>query len=230
MMTRDEVFKYVKSSDFEVERHFGPKIYAGKLTDETYDKLIEMSEKVRGNVDYDFRNKLAGNLSEEYNLFQYNDDKYKSVFEEIRVHCALYDTCAKEGLAEAYEHSLRIMKLESIWVNFQKPFEWNPEHNHSGDISFVIYLKTPNDMNAEREHETQKGNSPTAGSISFGYGEDSIYNSTSLNIEPKERDIIVFPHWLRHQVYPFTTDVERWSVAGNAYTQPIDFDNYRGES
>ena len=57
-----------------------------------------------------------------------------------------------------------------------------------------------------------------APSVTLAYGEDNTYNITIKNIVPETGDILVFPNWLRHYVYPFTTDVERISVAGNVYT------------
>ena len=30
--------------------------------------------------------------------------------------------------------------LEKLWINYQKANEYNPPHDHTGDLSFVIYF------------------------------------------------------------------------------------------
>lgn len=206
----------------QVIQPFGPTMYFGKLSEETHQKLIEYSEIARQNNVNDCRKALAGNLSEESDLYCFKDDEgFKSVMDELKDHAAATLCGFRSMPTHLRDHLKREVEWETLWVNFMKAWEWNPEHNHSAQMSFVTYLKVPNDMNEEEKHPTQKGNSPTAGSISFLYGENMIYNVSTFNIVPEERDIIMFPAWLRHKVYPFTTDVERWSVAGNFFIDTL---------
>ena len=46
--------------------------------------------------------------------------------------------------------------------------EFNPEHTHTGQLTWVEYLKVPNML---KEHEDFKGNGLGPGSIGFHYGE-----------------------------------------------------------
>ena len=34
-------------------------------------------------------------------------------------------------------------ELNNFWVNYQKQYEFNPLHDHSGIYSFVIFVKIP---------------------------------------------------------------------------------------
>ena len=42
-------------------------------------------------------------------------------------------------------------KITSAWINFQKKYEHNPIHRHDGDLSFVIWLKIPFDLEKEKK-------------------------------------------------------------------------------
>ena len=157
-------------------------------------------------------------MSEEYDLFHYLKTDDNPVTQEIFKHVSKFICGVENQPSRLYNHYIKKLEMESMWVNFMKAFEWNPEHTHSAHVSYVLYVNVPNDMKEEEKHPTQQSNSNTAGSITLAYGEDNTYNITIKNIVPETGDILVFPNWLRHYVYPFTTDVERISVAGNGYT------------
>jgi hypothetical protein len=107
------------------------------------------------------------------------------------------------------------LKLEmyKLWINFQKKAEFNPEHTHHGDLSFVIYLKIPEIL--YKENKNYLGRSGGPGSIAFRYGEQSDWAMSGHEFFPKEGDLYIFPAKLSHMVYPFYSDVERISVSGN---------------
>ena len=103
--------------------------------------------------------------------------------------------------------------LNSLWVNFMKKGEYNPPHDHSDYLSFVIFLKVPEEITKEQEDFV--GNSAGPGSLSFLYGEGNRQSITYQSVKPKERDIFIFPAWIKHYVAPFYSDVTRISVSGN---------------
>ena len=98
-----------------------------------------------------------------------------------------------------------------------KAGEWNPAHRHTGDMSCVIYLKVPKEIEEENKtsETSSKSNTPQAGRIEFNYGDDIIYCNTSSTMIPKEKKMFIFPAKLKHMVYPFTSKVERVSVSCN---------------
>jgi uncharacterized protein (TIGR02466 family) len=112
------------------------------------------------------------------------------------------------------EHNSTLV-LTSLWINYMKNNEFNPSHTHSGDLSFVIYLKVPNDL--KEENKKYIGTDPCGpGGISFvnDLKSDKMIVS-EVNIFPEERECYIFPSKLHHMVFPFKSNCERISVSGN---------------
>ena len=61
--------------------------------------------------------------------------------------------------------------------------EFNPIHDHSGDISFVIYVAVPDELIKEKHEFKGKGVGP--GTISFLYGEESNSYTSHYNFFPQ---------------------------------------------
>ena len=59
--------------------------------------------------------------------------------------------------------------LTALWINYQKANEFNPPHDHDGKLSFVIYLKIPEEL--KKENEKYVGKSCGPGGIQFLYGD-----------------------------------------------------------
>ena len=194
-----------------IHRPFGPIIYQQEISDELF---TELKEKI-GQSEEDYRKNLAGNIKDERSL---NDMLSEDAIIEIRERCALY-TAAYYGKPPQYHsHYMNTVQLETIWVNFMKAYEWNPPHQHTGDMSFVIYIDNPVNETIEAQHETQRhSNAPTAGKIMFRYGEQHNLSHNRFHARPNAKDMLIFPAWLEHQVFQFTQkDITRISVAGNA--------------
>ena len=105
--------------------------------------------------------------------------------------------------------------LDSLWVNFQKKYEFNPLHNHSGVFSFVIWMQIPYDCTEENSIPFVKSsNHPSAGRFCFV---DSLGESTYIDTPAGTQGLMcIFPSFLKHIVYPFyTSDDYRISVSGN---------------
>jgi hypothetical protein len=106
--------------------------------------------------------------------------------------------------------------LMDLWVNYMKQHEYNPEHYHGGQMSWVIFCKTPDLSKEQKLHE---GTSPPPGSIVYHYGEPQHpkWADHTFTYQPQENYMWMFPAQLRHQVMPFHTDGTRISVSGNLY-------------
>ena len=107
--------------------------------------------------------------------------------------------------------------LKNAWINYQKANEPNPEHVHSSDISFSVYLQIPESL--KQEHQQYTGRSAGPGGITFRYGEVANMTRTQHTFFPEEGDIIIFPSTLAHWVNPFKSDCVRISLAGNLYVR-----------
>lgn len=105
------------------------------------------------------------------------------------------------------------------WVNFQKKNEYNPLHYHHHDISWVCWVSIPYDLQEElRMPNVKDSNTLVASKFQFIYNrlDGGIYTQ-DLDIDHTwEGTMIMFPAYLKHQVYPFqTSDAHRISIAGN---------------
>jgi len=103
--------------------------------------------------------------------------------------------------------------LMTLQVNYQKKYEYNPLHYHSGLFSFVIWMKIPYDINNERNLDIAT-NFREASNFAFVYNSD--WGVSTEYIQPKENYCCIFPSHLNHLVYPFyTSDENRISITGN---------------
>jgi hypothetical protein len=109
--------------------------------------------------------------------------------------------------------SISAVELLSLWINYQNQHETNPEHTHSGDLSFVIYLQMPDVL--IKENNSYKGRSAGPGGIKFRYGEKTDYTVSDHYFLPEEGDLFIFPAKLAHEAYSFNSECTRISVAGN---------------
>jgi len=110
-------------------------------------------------------------------------------------------------------------RLIDAWVNFQSKHEFNPIHNHSGFLSFVIWIDIPFLIDDEsKQSHVKDSNTKRAGQFCFMYT-DILGNISSHPIEADKNynnGLLLFPAELLHTVYPFfTSDKQRISVAGN---------------
>lgn len=108
------------------------------------------------------------------------------------------------------------LELWQLWVNFQSQTQYNPLHNHSGFLSFVIWLKVPYDHKdlAKLAFIKESNASETVGNFFF-FGRNLDKKMIIMN-PSIEGFCAIFPSSYRHQVFPFYDSQEmRISVSGN---------------
>jgi len=136
---------------------------------------------------------LAGNIEKEYILFDSFDYIEKLVGDLIPI----YNTHFKHKKIETN------YKLSSVWVNFQKKYEFNPVHSHDGDFSFVIWINLPFDISKEKENNSSKySNLNVPAHFEFQYT-DVLGNIRSHHIpagRSMQNNVLLFPSALRHCV------------------------------
>ena len=154
----------------------------------------------------DARPVLAGVLDKEVHFR--DRDKFKDFFEQsFSLYNYAYGTWKKDGKKPSKYY------LERLWCNFQRPGDFNPPHSHGGALSFVIFLQIPEEL--KDENKAFKGRSGGPGGITFIYGDADQYSICSHSFFPEERDMFIFPAWVKHWVYPYRSDCTRISVSGN---------------
>ena len=180
-----------------------------KVEQEFIDILLEKGNKSR-EKNLDNRKNLAGMIDNEY----YYEDYEEWFVPKFTPYIDGYI----EGLRTNWIPKQKpIMEwcTNELWINYQKANEYNPPHNHSGDLSFVIYLQMPVELEKEVKETEDLHNNSGPGTINFTYGQKMPLSINLFNKFPEVGDIFIFPAWLIHYVHAFKSDVERISVSGN---------------
>lgn len=180
--------------------HWGPFLYKTKLNEELVNKVLSLCKREKK---LDSRNILAGHIKEEYKL---NVDDISNI---LNPYIKDYIQASYEQRSIVYKN----IKMSSAWVNYMKQSEFNPVHTHDGELSCVLYLNIPSDINRNKKNHVAK--SPCPGSIVFDYGERLNGNFYMHNFFPEKGDFFIFPAWLKHYVYPFKSNKERISMSAN---------------
>ena len=208
---------------------WGPLIGLFRVEDDFINLLLKDSESLT----QDARPDLAGVIKDEKYYIQ--DDKHWPVY------CQHLNSPVSEYLNHLLTDNNTIDKskiswnLDGLWVNKQYRLEYNPPHDHTGELSFVIYLKVPKEI-YETEEEYPEHKFPGRFNFMTGFGNsprqcsrhtkillhpvineihDALEMKGMCSMRPTDNDMYIFPSWLTHQVMGFTKDVERISVSGN---------------
>ena len=184
---------------------FGPSIGKTKISKKFLDILNnEIDNKVLTNKN-DYSSKLASQIKKEIKIS--NNFIKKNLEREIKKNI-------KDFLKNEKIKKVKDIKILNLWVVSQFKNEYNPIHYHDGDLSGVGYLKIPKDMTKNKLLKNKKDK--TNGTIDFINGQRGFLSRSIFNIEPKERDLLIFPNYLMHTAYPFNINSERRSFSFNA--------------
>lgn len=165
-----------------------------------------------------FNNSLVGHIKHEYAL-DYDADLDICLNNLIADYNNKYPNYLKDYNVLFNDAPLG---LDNFWINFQKKYEFNPPHSHSGVFSFVIWLKIPYDLQQELDYfgDVNQGSKTSMFNFLYtdGLGKIKTYNvHVDKNFEGK---ICMFPSNMLHYVNPFYTSNDyRISLSGNIKLQ-----------
>lgn len=189
---------------------FGPFSANYKVDDEFCSELLKRAKKLKkGSAN----KKLAGIIRDQRD---FNEEDKEYFLKNFQPYFEDYVKRFHDFKGVHYDKSLdpSTFALIDLWVNFMKETEFNPMHTHSGQLSWVIYLKVPD---LTKEYESFKGTGSGPGVLNLHYGESVDWAVHTLKYEPVENHMWIFPAQLRHQVSPYYTKGKRISVSGNLY-------------
>ena len=132
--------------------YWGPLLVETKIDQEFLDILLEKGKESR-DKNLDYRKNLAGVLRHEY----YYDDVGDWYFSKMNPYINSYLEATEKYMGNSpytnTPHPTDITRWDLIrlWINFQQAKEYNPPHDHSGDLSFVMYLQVPDELGIEYE-------------------------------------------------------------------------------
>ena len=187
--------------------NWGPCVVRMKISDE-FKKLL-LSEGEKNKIDY--TDKLAGILDKETG---YSEESKNLILPQLSQCLGVYDQAFEKYVNKPYTKRPEYI-LSALWINYQKPNDYNPPHDHDGKLSFVTYLKIPEKL--KKENAEYKGKSCGPGGIQFIYGNGPRDCITYMSFMPEENDMFIFPAWLKHYVAPYKSKVTRISVSGNVH-------------
>ena len=183
---------------------FGPKIAQLKFSKTVINRINKEVDRISSQKKltkkYDYSKKLVGQVKQEIQLPKKFIKKYlaKKINQSI-----------KEFIKSTTGKTTKTIKIKNFWVVSQFSHEYNPVHYHDGHVSGVGYLKIP-------KFTTNKKSLTTNGTIDFINGNKMFLNNSIFNHNPRVGDVILFPNYLMHTAYPFTSKGERRSFSFNA--------------
>ena len=162
-----------------------------------------------------YNHELAGNIEHEYEIEGMSDYITKLFNPAIRAHADNFPHLHQDMAVVLGKYQVI---LDRAWVNFQKKYEFNPVHRHSGIYSYVIWLDIPYSIEDEMARASSKdSNKNIPGHFQFLLNEQNGITSINLPVDKTwNYKAVLFPSWMNHCVYPFyTSDEYRVSVSGN---------------
>jgi hypothetical protein len=183
---------------------FGPKIAKLRFSNQLIKKINHEVDKISTNKSLasklDYSKKLVGQVKQEISLPK---SFIKKNLENI------ISKNIKEFINKSLGKKLKTVKIKNFWVVRQFSNEYNPIHFHDGHISGVGYLKVPKFSTSKKKYLK------TNGTIDFINGSRMFLSDSIHNHLPKVGDVLLFPNYLMHTVYPFSTKGERRSFSFN---------------
>ena len=187
--------------------NWGPCVIRMKISDHFKNLLLDEAK----NNKQDYTNRLAGILDKETG---YGEESKKKILPHLSECFGVYDQAFEQYIIKPYDKKPEYI-LSALWINYQKSNDFNPPHDHDGKLSFVTYLKIPEEL--KKENSEYKGKSCGPGGIQFIYGNGPRDCVTYMSFMPEENDMFIFPAWLKHWVAPYKSDCTRISVSGNVH-------------
>lgn len=208
----------------EILYPFGPTIYKGVMSDELQKFLVKSADLSR-RKGKSMNDKLAGNIKDQIEG-SFNVKKFSRLMRSHMVSYVEHSYTRLNYYSLDKDPILETIDFDEVefdfgertpWFNFMKRTEFNPLHNHSGFISAVLMIDVPEVIEEENQNVTDN-NMPCKGQIEWVFqNEGGISFCGSYKAIPKTGDIYLFPADLKHQVYPFYSDVERVTMSFNIY-------------
>ena len=194
---------------------WGPPIWKTSLDDHIIQRLLNDGEKIRNSEDYNAEKWLAMNTHDEWYYPRKVVDWFSS---EIKIKVIEYMKIWADHLdikvnperfkLECNSNEMKY-QIDSLWVNYMQKHDCNPLHDHSGNVSFIVYLNDVPDLKTEKQRMNMTNNGPTPGSVMF------CHNDHRKFFFPNKGEIFLFPSNTLHMVIPYKSDLTRISVSGN---------------
>lgn len=177
-----------------------PFVYQSALESQELTFIQELAERNR--LSKKFGKNLAGNILEQRSGANMTNEEQHKLFSIFAPHV---ESFIKYDEPNA---SVTGFDVEALWFNYMKANEFNPLHSHSGMISGIVMVNVPLEIADELNKELET-NARCPGHLEF------VIDEHIHRILPEEGQLYLFPSSVKHQVYPFSSDVERITMSWN---------------
>ena len=216
----------------EFFRPFGPTIYRGKLSD---DEITYIQSVAKDTMEANKRigKMLVGIMKDHFSAHVTDVSRFLALLKPHIIKYAQYElkrrnelTFEQDGIqgvskGEIDWDSMTYTLGKGPWINFQRAGEYQPCHEHVGEISSVVYIDIP-DKIAQEEY-TKDTNMNCPGQIEFLFGSGDLGSTGTQKFIPRTGDFLLFPSALKHIAYPFHTEnVTRISMSFNVLTWNVE--------
>ena len=217
------------ASDYkgEVLKPFGPRILKEMLPKDVLKKLIDVTDKLLADDKREnYGHTLAGQIKEEIKIPK-EILKKEGLDEVFNMYLRTYVLHCLEELHGFTEETHDILcSALSTWVNEMQPGgEYNPAHFHTNCfVSSTLYLKVPKVKEKIKGEGNEKYKIERDGFIEFidrSVAPGFLQRGT-LDVQPEEGAMYIWPSNLLHTVYPFLGNEVRRSVAWNGTYRVVD--------
>ena len=173
-------------------------------------KIVTNSQQKYGT--FNANSSLAGNISKSELIIDEDNWLYEHFLKQLTERM-FYNSREESPDIPEFE-------LEKLWVNYQRQYEFNPAHGHSGLYSFVIFVKIPTHWKEQHALPfSTHSNMPCASDFQFIWTEMNSKRCMTTNFRlcpDDEGRMLFFPAKLLHIVYPFYgTKEKRVTISGN---------------
>lgn len=214
------------SKEYQTFYPFSPLIYKSKLDAEGLKFIQDFAEKSRNAASVG--NQLSGNIESQKGSNIGDKEAENRIIQILVPHIQQWykigdaqrrwfldaEDPEMENLRNVDYSTIRFHTGTGTWFNYMKAGEFNPLHAHSGEVSGIVAVKVPEEISQERNVFKIDSNARCPGMLEWVHGE---YGSGAYRTYPVEGDIYLFDAKLRHQVYPFQSDVERITMSWNIF-------------
>lgn len=178
------------------------------LPDRMLKDLIKLTNRyVEDKNSTDYSDNLAGQIKQGRQVELALDEvseKFRDLLLDLSI--SYIDSQSNRGQSEMEPYEVSFVDM---WIVSQREKDFNPIHQHGGELSGIVYLKVPAQINPGKFPE---------GYLEFVYGRskpETLDFNGSRAVLPVVGDVYIFPAWLQHIVYPFYGEGERRSLSFN---------------
>ena len=212
----------IDKGDHRFIHPWGMPIYQGEIDVDFFQSL---AERTRENGTRD-QGSLAGNIKDQFMAARGSEEEIIKLLTPHIINYLKHEFERVDQLQSFVKTELRppMPSVDDIdfdfgngpWFNFMRKGEFNPLHAHNGQISGIIMIKVPKEIENEYYTHPVDTNVRCPGYLEW------VSDTGSHKVVPKEGDIYLFDARLRHLVYPFESDVERITSSFNVFTSLKD--------